>query len=86
MTVHTLPFVGKEAVKSSSPIHLKLLCVCVLKIFIYLTMPSLSCGTWDLRSLLLPVGSLQPAGIFFFLSCSLWDLVPDQGSNPIPLH
>ena len=31
--------------------------MCVLKIFIYLAVPSLSCGTQNLRSLLLYVGS-----------------------------
>ena len=51
MAVHTLPLVGEETVKSSSPIHLKLLCV--FKIFIYLAVPSLICGTQTLRPLLL---------------------------------
>ena len=31
---------------------------------------------------------VEASGIFScgILSCSMWDLVPDQGSNPDPLH
>ena len=46
-------------------------------LFIYRAVPSLSCGTWDLQSLLGLAGSLVGAHRIQF---------PDQGSNPGPLH
>ena len=46
-------------------------------LFIYLTVPGLSCSRWDLQS------SLEQAGLFT-VACEIW--FPDQGSNPNPWH
>ena len=46
-------------------------------VFIYLTVPGLSCGTWDLRFSLRHAGSLVA-------SCRIQ--FPNQGLNPGPLH
>ena len=49
------------------------------KLLTYLTVQSVSCGTWDLQS------SLGHVGLFFHLSlisCYMWDLVPWPGIEP----
>ena len=70
------------------------------KLFIYLAPPCLSCCMWDLHSNCVTNLQLQHVEFFFFklwhvesldvvcelLSWSMWDLVPDQGSNLGPLH
>ena len=49
----------------------------IIKIFIYLAVPSLSCGMWDLGSSMF-VEALE------FFSCGLWDLVSWPGLEPRP--
>ena len=52
------------------------------KIFIYLAVPGLSCGTRDVQFSLQHVGSLVATGCSIFIaargffSCGLWDLIP----------
>ena len=60
-------------------------------LFIYLAVWGIGCGILDLWSLLCCVGSLVEAcGIFncgmWTLSCNMWDLVPQLGIEPGPLH
>ena len=67
---------GATCAPRPSKMHMETLhTVFFFLIFIYLALPSLSCGTWDLRS------SLQHTGSF---SCSTWDLVPGPGLKPRP--
>ena len=58
-------------------------CVCVAAL-------RLSCISRDLRALLQHWASLVAACELFncdmLLSCGMWDLLPDQGSNPEPLQ
>ena len=53
-------------------------------IVIYLAVPGLSCGMWYLWSSLWHAGSLVAACKLSAAACGIW--LPNQGSNPGPLH
>ena len=52
--------------------------------FIYLAESGLGSGTWDLPSSLQHMGSLVAACELLVVECGIW--VPNQQSNPSPLH